>query len=49
LPHRDSDGARAPADRELARAAAVPMHRTQRVRPSGASVGRPEQARGLAR
>jgi hypothetical protein len=40
LPHCDSDGARAPSDRELARADVVPMHRTQRVRPSGASVGR---------
>jgi hypothetical protein len=37
VPHCDSDGARAPSDRELARADVVPMHRTQRVRPSGAS------------
>ncbi len=36
--------ARAPSDRQLARADLVPMHRTQRVRPSGASVGRPRQA-----
>jgi hypothetical protein len=28
-----------PIDRELARADVVPMHRTQRIRPSGASVG----------
>jgi hypothetical protein len=45
LPHCDSDGARAPYDRELARADVVPMHRTQRVGPSDASVGRPERAR----
>jgi hypothetical protein len=38
MPHCDSDGASAPVDRELARADVVPMHRTQRVRPSGASV-----------
>jgi Domain of unknown function (DUF4157) len=38
LPHCDSDGGRAPSGRELARADAVPMHPTQRIRPSGASV-----------
>ena len=44
LPHCDSDGARALFDRELARADVVPMHRMQRVWPSGASVGRPTRA-----
>jgi hypothetical protein len=39
LPHWNSDRARDPSDRELARADVVPMHRMQRVRPSGASVG----------
>src|SRR4029450_5935726 len=43
-----ADGARAPPDRELARADVVPMHRTQRVRPSGASVGRPRRASQVA-
>jgi len=36
----DSDGARPPSDRQLKRALIVPMHGTQRVRPSGASVDR---------
>ena len=40
LPQGDSDGARPPSDRQLKRALIVPMHGTQRVRPSGASVGR---------
>jgi hypothetical protein len=44
LPHCDSDGARAPSHRELARADVVPMHRMQRTRPGGASVGRPQRA-----
>src|SRR3954451_16188548 len=39
-PQGDSDGARPPSDRQLTRALIVPMHGTQRVRPSGASVGR---------
>jgi hypothetical protein len=42
--HCDSDAARDPSDRELSRADVVPMHRTQRVRPSGTSVGRPRRA-----
>ena len=37
LPHRDSDAARASSDR----AHVVPMHRMQRLRPSGTSAGRP--------
>ena len=40
LPQGDSDGARPPSDRQLKRALIVPMHGTQRVRPSGASVDR---------
>jgi hypothetical protein len=40
----DSHGARALSDGELARADVVPMHRMRRVRPSGASVGRPVRA-----
>ena len=40
LPQGDSDGARPPSDRQLTRALIGPMHGTQRVRPSGASVGR---------
>jgi len=40
VPQGDSDGARPPSDRQLTRALIVPMHGTQRVRPSGASVGR---------
>jgi hypothetical protein len=43
LPRCDSDPARAPSDRELARADVVPMHRTQRLPSSGASVGRPSE------
>jgi hypothetical protein len=37
VPHCASEGARAPSrsDRELARAGIMPMHRAQRVRPSG--------------
>src|SRR4051794_10650532 len=31
----DGDGARAPSDREFARTDVMPMHGTQRVRPSG--------------
>jgi hypothetical protein len=37
---------RAPVDREIARVNVVPMHQTQRVRPIGASVGRPSDQRG---
>ena len=40
LPQGDGDGARPPSDRQLTRALIVPMHGTQRARPSGASVGR---------
>ena len=40
MPQGDSDGARPPSDRQLKRALIVPMHGTQRVRSSGASVGR---------
>jgi hypothetical protein len=40
LPQGNSDGARPPSDRQLTRVLIVPMHGTQRVRPSGASVGR---------
>jgi hypothetical protein len=40
LPHWESEGARAHPERELARADVLPMHRTQRVRRCGASVGR---------
>jgi hypothetical protein len=38
-------GCRAPFDGERARADVVPMHQMRRMRPSGASVGRPNQAR----
>jgi hypothetical protein len=40
LHHRDSDAARASSDREHV----VPMHRMQRLRPSGTSAGRPFRA-----
>jgi hypothetical protein len=40
MPHRDSDAARASSDRVHV----VPMHRMQRLRPSGTSAGRPELA-----
>ena len=43
LPRCDSGDARAPSDDELARVDVVPMHWMRRVRPSGASVGRPER------
>ena len=49
LPRCDSGGARVPSDGELARADVVPMHRMRRVRPAGASVGRPSRVfRGSA-
>ena len=44
VPQWDSDGARTPSDRECARAAVLPMHRMPRVRPSGASAGRPQRS-----
>ena len=44
LPHWYSDGAQAASDRELARVEVVPRHRMHRIRPSGASVARPQRA-----
>jgi hypothetical protein len=41
LPRCGGDGAQAASDRELARVAVLPRHR---IRPSGASVARPERA-----
>jgi hypothetical protein len=43
-PQGDSDGARAPVDRQLARADVMPMHRTQRRRLSGGSARGPQRA-----